>query len=62
MLLQTTINNDEEVYCLDKIEHQRNSWTQLSLINDSVVIGLQSAKVYVFFGFCAVSRQSFSTS
>ena len=42
------INNDEEVYCLDKIEYQRNTWTQLSLINDPVVIGLQSAKVYVF--------------
>ena len=43
-----TINNDEEVYCLDKIEYQRNTWTQLSLINDPVVIGLQSTKVYVF--------------
>ena len=43
-----TINNDEEIYCLDKIEYQRNTWTQLSLINDPVVIGLQSAKVYVF--------------
>ena len=42
------INNDEEIYCLDKIEYQRNTWTQLSLINDPVVIGLQSAKVYVF--------------
>ena len=30
------------------IEYQRNTWTQLSLINDLVVIGLQSAKVYVF--------------
>ena len=43
-----TIHNDEEIYCLDKIEYQRNTWTQLSLINDPVVIGLQSAKVYVF--------------
>ena len=33
---------------MDKIEYQRNTWTQLSLINDPVVIGLQSAKVYVF--------------
>ena len=57
-----TINNDEEVYCLDKIEYQRNTWTKLSLINDPVVIGLQSTKVYVFFGFCAMSRQSSSTS
>ena len=43
-----TINNDEEVYCLDKIEYQRNTWTKLSLIDDPVVIGLQSTKVYVF--------------
>ena len=43
-----TINNDEEVYCLDKIEYQRNTWTKLSLINDPVVIGLPSTKVYVF--------------
>ena len=42
------INNDEEIYCLDKIEYQRNIWTKLSLINDPVVIGLQSTKVYVF--------------
>ena len=28
--------------------YQKNSWTQLSLINDPVIIGLQSTKVYVF--------------
>ena len=28
--------------------YQKNSWTQLSLTNDSVVINLQSTKVYVF--------------
>ena len=33
---------------MDKIEYQRNTWTKLSLINDPVVIGLQSTKVYVF--------------
>ena len=43
-----TIHNDEEIYCLDKIVYQRNTWTQLSLINDPVVIGLQSTKVSVF--------------
>ena len=43
-----TIHNDAEISCLDKIVYQRNTWTQLSLINDPVVIGLQSAKVYVF--------------
>ena len=31
-----------------KILSQKNSWTQLSLINDSVIINLQSTKVYVF--------------
>ena len=43
-----TIHNDEEIYCLDKIVYQRNTWTQLSLINDPLVISLQSTKVYVF--------------
>ena len=43
-----TIHNDEEICCLDKIVYQRNTWTQLSLIDDRVVIGLQSTKVYVF--------------
>ena len=43
-----TIHNDEEIYCLDKIVYQRNNWTQLSLINDLVVISCQSTKVYVF--------------
>ena len=28
--------------------YQSNSWTKLSLINDPVIIGLQSTKVYVF--------------
>ena len=43
-----TIHNEEEIYCLDKIVYQKNSWTQLSLINDPVIIRLQSTKVYVF--------------
>ena len=43
-----TIHNEEEIYCLDKIVYQKNSWTQLSLINDPVIISLQSTKVYVF--------------
>ena len=43
------IHNEEEIYCLDKkILYQKNSWTQLSLINDPVIINLQSTKVYVF--------------
>ena len=42
------VHNEEEITGLDKILHQKNSWTQLSLINDPVVINLQSTKVYVF--------------
>ena len=42
------VNNQEEISCLDKILHGKNSWTQLSLINDTVIINLQSTKVYVF--------------
>ena len=42
------IHNEEEIYCLDKIVYQKNSWTQLSLINDPVIISLQSTKIYVF--------------
>ena len=43
-----TIHNEDEIYCLDKVVYQRISWTKLSLINDPVIIGLQSTKVYVF--------------
>ena len=42
------VNNEEEIYCLDKILYGKNSWTQLSLINDPVIINLQNTKVYVF--------------
>ena len=42
------VNDQDEITGLDKILYQKNSWTQLSLINDPVVINLQSTKVYVF--------------
>ena len=42
------VNNQEEINVLDKILYGKNSWTKLSLINDPVIINLQSAKVYVF--------------
>ena len=42
------VNNQEEINCLDKILYGKNFWTHLSLINDAVVINLQSKKVYVF--------------
>ena len=46
-----TIHNEEEIYCLDKVVYQKNTWTQPSLINDPVIISLQSTKVYVFSDF-----------
>ena len=42
------VHNEEEISGLDKILYQKSSWTHLSLINDSVIINLQSTKVYVF--------------
>ena len=42
------VNNQEEINCLDKILYGKNSWTRLSLIEDEIVINLQSTKVYVF--------------
>ena len=42
------VHNVEEIDCLDQIIYLKNSWTQLSLINDPVIINLQSTKVYVF--------------
>ena len=42
------VHNEEEISGLDKILYHKNSWTQLSLINDSVIINLESTKVYVF--------------
>ena len=56
-----TIHNEDEIYCLDKVVYQKNSWTQLTLINDPVIISLQSTKVYVFSD-SVMSRQSSSTS
>ena len=43
-----SVNNQEEINCLDKILHGKNSWTRLSLIDDEVVINLQRTKIYVF--------------
>ena len=42
------VNNQEEINGLDKILYGKNSWTRLSLIDDEIVINLQSTKVYVF--------------
>ena len=45
------VNNQEEIFCLDKILNGKNSWTHLSLIHDEVVINLKNTKVYVFSDF-----------
>ena len=42
------VNNQEEINSLGNILYGKNSWTRLSLINDEIVINLQSTKVYVF--------------
>ena len=43
-----TIHNEDEIYCLDRVVYQKISWTQLSLINDPVIISFHSTKFYVF--------------
>ena len=42
------VNNQDEIYGLDKIQWEKNSWKRLSLIGDETVISLQRTKVYVF--------------
>ena len=38
----------DEINNLDKVQWEKNSWKQLSLIGDETVINLQRTKVYVF--------------
>ena len=42
------VNDQEEIHGLDKIQWEKNSWKQLSLIGDETVVNLQRAKFYVF--------------
>ena len=42
------VGEQEEINNLDKIQWEKNSWKQLSLIGDETVINLQRTKVYVF--------------
>ena len=56
------VNNEEEITGLDKILYQKNSWTQLSLINDPVVNQFSKHKGLRILRFCVMSRQSSSTS
>ena len=55
------VNNQEEINCLDKILYGTNSWTHLSLINDEIVINLQSNSLCIL-RFCVMSRKGSSTS
>ena len=55
-----TIHNEEEIYCLDKVVYQKNTWTRLSLINDLVIISPSKHKGLRIFRFCVMSRQSSS--
>ena len=45
---ENLVNEQEEVVGVDKINWEKHSWNQLSLIGDETVINLQRAKVYVF--------------
>ena len=42
------VSDQEEIYGLDNIQCEKNSWKRLSLIGDETVINLQSTKVNVF--------------
>ena len=56
------VHNEEEIYCLDKILYQKNSWTQLSLIKRSSDHQSSKHRGLRIFRFCVMSRQSSSTS
>ena len=42
------VNNQDEIHGLDKIQWEKDSWKQLSLIGDETAINLQRTKVCVF--------------
>ena len=42
------VSEQDEINNMDKMQWEKNSWKQLSLIGDETVINLQRAKVYVF--------------
>ena len=43
-----SVNDQEEIHGLVKIQWEKDSWERLSLIGDETVINLQRTKVYVF--------------
>ena len=42
------VDEQDEIFNVDKIHWEKQSWKHLSLIGDETVINLQRAKVYVF--------------
>ena len=42
------VGEQEEIFNLDKIHWEKDSWKHVSLIGDETVINLQRTKVYVF--------------
>ena len=42
------VGEQDEIFNVDKIQWEKHSWKQLSLIGDETVINLQRTKVYVF--------------
>ena len=42
------VDEQDEIFNVDKIHWEKHSWKQLSLIGDETVIDLQRAKVYIF--------------
>ena len=47
-ITEKLVREQEEIVGVEKINWEKNSWKQLSLIGDETVINLQRAKVYVF--------------
>ena len=49
-ITEKLVSEQEDIVGVEKINWEKNSWKQLSLIGDEEVINLQRAKVYVFSG------------
>ena len=54
------VSNQEEISGLDKILYQKNSWTQLSLINDPLIINFKAQKSMSSQILCYVSAKFFN--